>query len=157
MKSTKTLEFGKVKNKIKSHLDINSNTFKSNSEKFIDLIKEYDSEEKKIKAGGGSVKIQKQHDKGRMTARERIKHLIGDTFFEIGLYAAHDMYKEVGEINSGGVIAIASEINKTENLLEKQLDKIGDRLNLVLSESKKNNESTDIVARRIAFQRIKGS
>ena len=60
-------------------------------------------------------------------------------------------------VNSGGVIAIASEINKTENLLEKQLDKIGERLKLVLSESKKNNESTDIVARRIAFQRIKGS
>jgi leucine dehydrogenase len=27
-------------------------------------------------------------------------------------------------VNSGGVIAIASEINKTENLLEKQLEKL---------------------------------
>ena len=57
-------------------------------------------------------------------------------------------------VNSGGVVAIASEINKTENLLEKQLEKIGDRLNQVLEESKKNNESTDLVARRIAFERI---
>ena len=57
-------------------------------------------------------------------------------------------------VNSGGVIAIASEINKTENLLEVQLKKIGDRLKLVLEESKKNNESTDLVARRIALERI---
>ena len=57
-------------------------------------------------------------------------------------------------VNSGGVVAIASEINKTENLLEKHLEKIGDRLYQVLEVSKKNNESTDLVARRIAFERI---
>ena len=57
-------------------------------------------------------------------------------------------------VNSGGVIAIASEINKTENLLEKQLKKIGDRLLPVLQESKKSGQSTDIVARRIAWERI---
>ena len=57
-------------------------------------------------------------------------------------------------VNSGGVIAIASEINETENLLEKQLEKISDRLRLVLEESKKNNESTDSVAKRIAWERI---
>ena len=57
-------------------------------------------------------------------------------------------------VNSGGVIAIASEINETENLLEKQLEKISDRLRLVLETSKKNNESTDSVAKRIAWERI---
>ena len=57
-------------------------------------------------------------------------------------------------VNSGGVIAIAAEINKMENLLEKQLEKIGDRLTSVLEESKKSSESTDSVARRIAWERI---
>ena len=57
-------------------------------------------------------------------------------------------------VNSGGVIAIASEINGTENLLEKQLEKICYRLKSVLIESKKNNESTDSVAKRIAWERI---
>ena len=57
-------------------------------------------------------------------------------------------------VNSGGVIAIASEINKTENFLEKQLEKIGDRLIHVLEVSKKNKESTDLVARHMAFERI---
>ena len=60
-------------------------------------------------------------------------------------------------VNSGGVIAIASEINGTENLLEKQLEKIGDRLQPVLAESKKNKESTDSVAKRIAWERIYSS
>ena len=57
-------------------------------------------------------------------------------------------------VNSGGVIAIASEINETENQLEKQLEEIGNRLLLVLEESKKNGQSTDLVARRMAWERI---
>ena len=57
-------------------------------------------------------------------------------------------------VNSGGVIAIASEINKTENLLEKQLEKIGNRLKFVLEESKKKNKPTDLIAKRIAWERI---
>jgi leucine dehydrogenase len=57
-------------------------------------------------------------------------------------------------VNSGGVIAIASEINKTENLLEKQLEKISNRLKFVLEESKKKNEPTNLIAKRIAWERI---
>ena len=57
-------------------------------------------------------------------------------------------------VNSGGVIAIATEINKMENFLEKQLEKIGDRLKSVLEESKKNTLSTDLVTRRLALERI---
>ena len=60
-------------------------------------------------------------------------------------------------VNSGGVMAIASEINGTENLLEKKLEIIGDRLKLVLTESKKNNKSTDLVAESIAWKRINRS
>jgi len=57
-------------------------------------------------------------------------------------------------VNSGGVIAIACEINNTENLLNEHLEKIADRLKPVLQESIKNKESTDLVARRIAWKRI---
>ena len=57
-------------------------------------------------------------------------------------------------VNSGGVIAIASEIDSTENLLEEQLEKISERLKYVLEESKKNGESTVSVANRIAWERI---
>ena len=77
------------------------------------------NQEEEIKLGGGSVKIQKQHDKGRMTARERIKHLIDkDTsFFELGLYAAYGMYKEVGKINSAGLITGIGKINDNDCMI----------------------------------------
>ena len=38
--------------------------------------------------------------------------------------------------------------------MENQLKKIGERLKLVIEESKKNKESTDLVAKRIAWNRI---
>ncbi len=60
-------------------------------------------------------------------------------------------------VNSGGVIAIAAEINKTENLIDQHLKKISDRLELVLLESKKNKIPTDFVAKNIALERINNS
>ena len=60
-------------------------------------------------------------------------------------------------VNSGGVIAIASEINGTEKSLEQQLEKIKERLKSVLEESKINKETTDSVAKRIAWTRINSS
>ncbi len=60
-----------------------------------------------ILKGGGKEKIKKQHDKGKLTARERIDFL-KDTdaiFFEIGLFAGYEMYSDYGGCPAGGVIA----------------------------------------------------
>ena len=61
---------------------------------------------RKIHLGGGKKKIEKQHKKGKMTARERVDYLIDDNskFLEIGAFAGHDMYKEHGGCPAGGVI-----------------------------------------------------
>ncbi len=60
----------------------------------------------KIKLGGGQKKIDKQHDRGKMTARERIEYLIDDksNFFEIGAFAGYEMYEEYGGCPGGGVV-----------------------------------------------------
>ena len=89
-----------MNDKIKTSIDSSSKLFKNNREKFLNLIDKYKTEEEEIKLGGGTVRIQKQHDKGRMTARERVAHLITGHFFEIGLYAGYKMYEEVGDINA---------------------------------------------------------
>ena len=47
--------------------------------------------------------IQRQHDKSRLTARERIAHLTDD-FFELGLWAAWKMYADWGGAPSAGVV-----------------------------------------------------
>jgi acetyl-CoA carboxylase carboxyltransferase component len=63
-------------------------------------------EEKAIEAGGGAAAVKRQHDKGRLTARERIARLIdpSEPFFELGLWAAWDMYKEWGGAPAAGVV-----------------------------------------------------
>lgn len=62
--------------------------------------------EAKIKLGGGPAAIERQHEKGRLTARERIALLVDkDTFFqEYGLWSAFEMYKEYGGAPAAGVV-----------------------------------------------------
>ena len=60
----------------------------------------------RIYLGGGKTKIEKQHSRGKLTARERIDYLIDDDsyFFEIGAFAGYGMYKEHGGAPAGGVV-----------------------------------------------------
>ena len=60
-----------------------------------------------IRTGGGAKAIDRQHEKGRKTARERIYALIdpGGSFLELGLWAAHGMYEEWGGAPSAGVVS----------------------------------------------------
>src|SRR3954470_23128661 len=64
------------------------------------------AEEAAIRLGGGPKAIERQHEKGRLTARERLARLIdpGTDLFELGLWAAHDMYLEWGGAPSAGVV-----------------------------------------------------
>ena len=64
------------------------------------------NEEATIQLGGGPEAIDRQHAKGRKTARERIAALIdpGSTLLEVGLWAAHGMYEEWGGAPGAGVV-----------------------------------------------------
>ncbi|MEM9083250.1 MAG: acyl-CoA carboxylase subunit beta [Planctomycetota bacterium] len=67
---------------------------------------EFQQAEKDIKLGGGLKAIERQHNRGRLTARERIDALLDKPadFFELGLWAAHNMYTEHGGSPSAGVV-----------------------------------------------------
>ena len=67
------------------------------------LLDEFRRDEATIRAGGGKQAIQRQHDKNRLTARERIA-LLTDDFFELGLWAAWKMYADWGGAPSAGVV-----------------------------------------------------
>ena len=56
--------------------------------------------------GGGQKKIDDQHKKGKLTARERIAYLTDadSNFLEIGLFTGEGMYAEHGGCPSGGVV-----------------------------------------------------
>lgn len=69
------------------------------------LVEALRREEQAIEQGGGAKAAERQHEKGRLTARERIARLVdADTFFELGLWAAFGMYKEWGGAPSAGVV-----------------------------------------------------
>ncbi len=70
------------------------------------LLSRLDHEFQQVKLGGGAKKIKKQHQKGKLTARERIAALLdeGTEFTEIGAFAGHNMYQEYGGCPSGGVV-----------------------------------------------------
>src|SRR4051812_7191494 len=64
------------------------------------------ADEAAIRLGGGAKAIDRQHEKGRLTARERVAKLLdpGEPLFELGLWAAWGMYREWGGAPSAGVI-----------------------------------------------------
>jgi len=74
----------------------NSPDFQKNTRRMVDLLTEFKNQEAVIQQGGGAKAIESQHKKNRLTARERIAKLIDpqSSFFELGIYAAHEMYEE---------------------------------------------------------------
>ena len=78
----------------------------ANREYMLTLLEKYGEEEANLKLGGGNKRIEIQHKKGRMTARERIDVLLdkGSDFLELGLYAAWGMYEEYGSPPGAGVV-----------------------------------------------------
>ena len=61
-------------------------------------------EKEKIYEGGGKKAIEKQKEKNKLTARERIRYLCDadKPFIEIGTFAGYEMYGEYGGLPSRG-------------------------------------------------------
>ena len=92
--------------------EINFSEFNAINEEFLNQIN-------LIQQGGGPIAIQKQHNKKRMTCRERIKYLIdsGEHFFEIGTFAAYNMYTDYGNIASAGIVTGIGRIKGQECMI----------------------------------------
>jgi 3-methylcrotonyl-CoA carboxylase beta subunit len=91
---------------LKSSINRDSPDFQKNSRRIIELLTEIKNQDEHIRQGGGPKAIESQHKKGRLTARERIAKLIdpGTYFFELGTFAAFEMYEEWGGAPSAGTI-----------------------------------------------------
>ena len=77
-----------------------------NEDDFKLMISKMNHRLEKIYLGGGEAKIAKQHKKGKLTARERIDYLLDEDqpTFEIGAFAAYEMYEEHGGCPAAGVV-----------------------------------------------------
>ena len=70
------------------------------------LVNKLNRKLEEIYLGGGQKKIDKLHEEGKLSARERIDILIdkGSLFFEVGAFAALGMYEDEGGCPAAGVI-----------------------------------------------------
>src|SRR5215468_2097655 len=93
-------------NKLATKVDATSARFEKNMRSMAELVSAIRNEEEQIRQGGGEKAIESQHKKGRLTARERIELLIdpNSEFFELGIYAAYEMYEEWGGAPAAGVV-----------------------------------------------------
>lgn len=81
--------------------------FNMNEDTMRLAVDELKAKLQKVELGGGQKKIDNEHKKGKMTARERIQYLKdkNSDFLEIAPLAGDDMYKDIGGCPSGGVVA----------------------------------------------------
>lgn len=81
-------------------------SFNRNEDFMKNLLRKLNAKAEQIKLGGGKEAIEKQHKRGKLTARERIEKLIdpGSFFMELGLFAAYGMYEEYGGAPASGTI-----------------------------------------------------
>ncbi len=91
---------------LKTSANLKSPEFEKNARRIVDLLTRIKNEEEQIFRGGGAKAIESQHKKGRLTARERITKLIdpGSQLFELGTYAAFEMYEEWGGAPCAGAV-----------------------------------------------------
>jgi acetyl-CoA carboxylase carboxyltransferase component len=81
--------------------------FHRNNDKMNQTLADLRRRLEKIYEGGGKKAIEKQREKNKLTARERIAYLTDQDkpFIEIGAFAGYGMYEEQGGCPAGGTVA----------------------------------------------------
>lgn len=89
-----------------SPADTDTSRYRERAEHYKSLLRVLESRASKIKQGGGPKRIEREHSRGKLTARERIARLVDDPegFTELGLFAGYGMYKEEGGCPAGGTV-----------------------------------------------------
>jgi len=92
--------------------------------RLFELTRELHRLEEQLRLGGGAKRIEKQHQQGKLTARERIALLLDKDSYqqEIGLLVAYDQYKtegrsqqaegsnEIGQAPGAGVVTTVGRV-----------------------------------------------
>jgi acetyl-CoA carboxylase carboxyltransferase component len=105
------------KAQLKSLAYINEKTFNVGGEEYMmeDKLKELQEKLRKASLGGGLERIENQHSKGKLTARERISLLLDEgSFEEIGALASHrchDFGMQNKEFYGDGVVTGSGTID----------------------------------------------
>jgi len=87
--------------------------FQSRLEHWKEALERLQEEEAEIRLGGGQKALDRQRSRGKMVARDRVEHLCDPQapFLELGIWAAHGMYKEYGGAPAAGVVTGIGQIH----------------------------------------------
>ena len=94
-------------------------TYNKNEDALKLLLSEVKRREAILAKGGGSVKLQKQRDQGKLTARERVEALVDadKSCLELGIFAGDGMYEEYGGCPAGGVVVVLAYVKDTQCII----------------------------------------
>jgi len=95
-------------------MKISDSTTRPTSSRLRELTSELQQLETRLRLGGGPDKIDRQHQQGKLTARERIEKLLDQDAYvqEIGLLVAHDQYD--GGAPAAGVVTVVGRVEGRE-------------------------------------------
>lgn len=95
-----------LRSQIVSRLSLAAPRAQARSQSMQALLEQIRQQEEELRLGGGLKAIASQHEKKRLTARERISLLLdpGTELFELSLFAAYGMYEEWGGAPAAGAI-----------------------------------------------------
>jgi 3-methylcrotonyl-CoA carboxylase beta subunit len=87
--------------------------FNKNDDHMRLLISQMEKRLEKIYLGGGKSRIEKLHEQGKLSARERIDFLLDKNAprFEMGAFAGYEMYEEHGGCPGGGVVIVIGYVS----------------------------------------------
>ena len=94
-------------------------TYNKNEDALKLLLSEVKRREAILAKGGGSVKLQKQRDQGKLTARERVEAPVDadKSCLELGIFAGDGMYEEYGGCPAGGVVVVLAYVKGTQCII----------------------------------------
>ncbi|MEO7453945.1 MAG: carboxyl transferase domain-containing protein [Fimbriimonadales bacterium] len=90
---------------IRSKVDVRSAAFAANKEQYSGVEAELLAARERVRAGGSEKAKALHHERGKLTARERIEALVDPNtpFLELGMLAANGMYED--EVPSAGIVS----------------------------------------------------
>ena len=79
----------------------------------LDLTRDLQAQEETIRQGSGETGRRRQETLGRLTVRQRLSELLdeGPPFWELGLWAAWQMYGDWGDVPAAGVVTGIGQVS----------------------------------------------
>jgi acetyl-CoA carboxylase carboxyltransferase component len=91
---------------IGSEAPTDSADFQERAAHYEALVETMQERADEVRKGGGEKRVEREHERGKLIARERIAYLLDDpnAFAELGLFAGYEMYEEEGGCPAGGTV-----------------------------------------------------